>query len=108
MICLTLNKRCHCNSESFVWHGKYCLKAKYFGEICKDQSECSKSGDPHLQCLSTNDGQNRHTFLTSNANTQNCLGICRGQQKRGSFFCIFEAQTGSFDNNIYRFDKLWS
>ena len=56
------NKRCNCGLESFIWHGKHCLKAKKFGEICKDQSECSKSGDPHLHCLSTNDGQKRQSL----------------------------------------------
>jgi len=56
---ICVHKKCSCESESFVWHGKYCLKAKKFGDICKDQSECSKSGDPFLHCLSTKDGSER-------------------------------------------------
>ena len=39
--------------------GKKVPKAKSYGEVCKEQIECSRSGDPHLQCLSTNDKQNR-------------------------------------------------
>ena len=56
---ICVHKKCSCESESFVWHGKYCLKAKKFGDICKDQSECSKSGDTFLHCLSTKDGSKR-------------------------------------------------
>ena len=54
-----VQKKCSCESESFVWHGKYCLTAKKFGDICKDQRECSKSGDTFLHCLSTKDGSKR-------------------------------------------------
>ena len=56
---ICVHKKCSCESESFVWHGKYCLKAKKFGDICKDQSECSKSGDPFLHCLLIKDGSER-------------------------------------------------
>ena len=49
--------RCQCAEDTFLWHGKTCLKAGIgYGDICSDQSECSYSGDPHLHCTETDTG----------------------------------------------------
>ena len=53
--------RCQCQNDTFLWHGNTCLSTQVgHGDYCHDQSECSFSGDPHLQCTTTTtDGKKR-------------------------------------------------
>ena len=72
---------CTCSDGAISWHGQNCYIPKKYGQDCKNQIECSTSGDPHLHCTPTHENTKRCLCSTSYDLAENEYGLLRCTKK---------------------------